>query len=67
MTTKMTQVKLGDTLKVVDSGFDCMKQDEVKVVMQNEKGELYVECSEGEHYIDGQKDTHGNLIGLELV
>lgn len=41
------------TMLIADNGFTCMAENEVKQVKLDEHG-LYVDCSEGKHYLDGQ-------------
>jgi hypothetical protein len=60
---KMTDLKVGDVV-VADGGFGCLEDGQRCEVKANAKGELYVECDHGNHYLEGQKDFHGELIGL---
>jgi hypothetical protein len=55
-------VKAGDKL-VTDGGFTCITGDKVVIIQEDDKG-LYFECAAGKHYIDGQEDDDGSLIGL---
>jgi hypothetical protein len=60
------QVKPGDRL-FTDDGFTCMPAWQAKIVRRDEKGELYVAClceRGGRHYLDGQLDEQGRLVGL---
>jgi hypothetical protein len=56
------QVSVGDTL-IADSGFTCLHNNQRVIVKQNERGE-YVDCSHGRHYLDGQVNENGILVGL---
>lgn len=47
----------------VDAGFTCMSEG-IHTIKQNEKGEFYLQCSDGEHLLDGQKNHIGVLIGI---
>ena len=49
-----------------DGGFTCMKENSVKVVQQDEKG-LWVKCSAGQHYLDGQENEERNYVGFWLL
>jgi hypothetical protein len=55
-------LKPGDRL-FTDGGFTCMPDGELKIVRRDENG-LYVPCRRGKHYLDGQLDERGRLIGL---
>lgn len=64
MTLKLADVKAGDIL-ITDAGFSCMKAGAEHVVRADEKdGKLYVSCNDGRHFLDGQVDSGGMLIGL---
>jgi hypothetical protein len=57
-------VASGDTLRT-DDGFTCLEPFEEYEVKEDDNG-LYIECSEGHHYLDGQ--IHRNVyIGLQKV
>ena len=62
----MRDVKLGDRLRA-DSGFTCIEGGTVLEVAQDDEGELYVPCSHGKHYIKGQVDVHGRVVGFAIV
>lgn len=49
-----------------DDGFSCMPAGARKVVHLDEDG-LYIECNGGNHYLDGQLDRRGYLVGLYLL
>ena len=67
MAVPYKSIKLGDHL-VVDSGFTCIKDGEVLEVLQDkDNGELYVTCAVGRHFLKGQEDAHGMLIGFTLL
>ena len=56
-------LKPGDR-RFTDGGFPCMPDGELKVVRSDDNGQLYVACQHGKHYLDGQDDGDGKLIGL---
>jgi len=62
MFAKANEVKAGDHLKC-DEGFTCLKPHTKVVVQEDEEG-LFVSCADGKHYLDGQEDENGNLVGL---
>ncbi len=67
MTVPFADVKLGDHL-VADSGFTCIKDGEVVEVLQDKDNmELYVTCAVGRHFLKGQEDAHGMLVGFSLL
>lgn len=61
--TKLSEIRVGDLLKV-DDGFSCVPPNSLVTVYRCKRG-LYFECTEGRHYLDGQTNENGNLVGLE--
>lgn len=59
--TKLTDLQVGDIV-LTDKGFTCLPQGEHIVKVRD--GLLYIECKEGEHYLFGQADKEGNLVGV---
>lgn len=59
---KLADLKPMDTV-IVDDGFTCMKGGTMRTVFEGKHG-LYVTCAEGEHYLDGQEDEDGELVGI---
>lgn len=68
MALKMEDVKVGDTLVVADDAFTCMREGQEKEVKGLRKGEffhdLYVECDEGMHFLEGQVDESEEVVGF---
>lgn len=62
---KLNEIEPG-TVVTVDGGFTCMPTGQ-KTVEANEHGELYVPCADGKHYLSGQADASGDLIGIKLA
>ena len=62
VSVKLSEVIVGDVL-IVDGGFTCMKNGVAKVIYADSKG-LYIHCTKGRHWLDGQTDAHDNLVGL---
>ncbi len=60
----IADVQPGMKLKA-DAGFTCIADGAVLTIESNEDGELFVPCSSGRHYLDGQVDSNGKLVGLE--
>lgn len=58
---KLTDIKAGDAV-ITDDGFTCMPSKRTKV-REDDIG-LYVPCRSGKHYLDGQLDGRGHLIGI---
>lgn len=50
------------TIITVDDGFDCMSAG-LKIVSEDEHG-LFVPCIDGKHYLEGQEDLDGDLVGI---
>ncbi len=64
---ELNKLKSGDKVKA-DGGFPCIKKDAVLEVSADETGELFIPCTSGRHYVEGQLDDDGNsLIGLYPV
>jgi hypothetical protein len=51
---------------VADGDFTCMEDATHVVVHRDEKGELWVPCTDGRHYLEGQRGENGHLIGLTV-
>lgn len=64
---KLSALKPGDHL-TMDDGFTCGISDQTLEVGKDEHG-LYVPCSEGKHYLDGQlSDVDGDhTVGMWVV
>ena len=59
---KLSDLKEGDVV-IPDGGFDCMaKGDHRKIIADGDR--LYVNCGKGQHFLDGQDDGDGYLVGL---
>jgi hypothetical protein len=58
---KLNDLKPGDTI-VADGGFTCLRAGEHKVWEKH--GQLVVVCDDGDHFLDGQEDDDGYLVGL---
>lgn len=56
-------LKAGDVVRCY--GFTC-RETEPTPVLSSEKGELYVTCSDGKHFLDGQLED-GVYIGVEKL
>jgi hypothetical protein len=63
---KLKSVKAGDILKT-DGGFTCMPAGVLRKVHADADGKLWIRCSDGKHYLDGQADGQGCLVGLTAV
>lgn len=65
---KLSDLKAGDKVKV-DAGFPCMLEGE-KEVFADGRGELYVVCRAGHHYLKAQEDADSkelNLLGVSAI
>lgn len=72
---KIDEVKAGVTL-IADGGFTCLKKGQRCLVHNDEAvagqhqwpgSGLYVECQDGQHFLDGQLDGGDEYIGLTLA
>lgn len=59
---KSKDVRVGDEL-LADGGFTCISEGVVLMVDSDADG-LFVVCSEGKHYLEGQECAGGFLVGL---
>ena len=60
---KLSDLKAGQTI-YLDEAFTCRKPG-AAVVLEDEKGALFIECEDGNHYLDGQvDDLTGELVGI---
>jgi len=64
---RLSQTKVGDFVED-DEGFGCLNVDpkprhEVKM---DERGHLYIDCDEGQHFLEGQcdDDATDHMVGL---
>lgn len=62
-----SSLRAGDKLQA-DAGFTCVKPGEVLEIKERNGG-LYVECEDGDHFLDGQLDfdDQETLVGLTIV
>jgi len=63
---KLFDIRSGDTLRALN-GFTCLKDGDVRKVHANKHGQLFVRCTEGNHYLDGQVDRAGDVEGFVKV
>lgn len=62
---KIAEVVAG-TILFPDDAFDCMEFN-VPLVVEKDIGRLYIPCSHGYHYLDGQESEDGKeFVGLSL-
>lgn len=61
----VAEIKSGDYLEA-DGDFTCIKAGAKLLVQQGALG-LYVTCSDGKHYLDGQNNADGVYLGLYPV
>lgn len=63
-------VKEGDRL-ICDGGFTCLHEHSTSVVKADHTKigieALYIECADGQHFLDGQIGDDGELVGLYPV
>lgn len=61
---KLKDLKAGDVL-IADGGFTCMEKGKEFEVKGDTAG-LFVDCDEGEHYLVGQLNSAGDVVGFQL-
>lgn len=64
---KYSELKAGDKLEA-DCGFNCLKDGQI-VYVRGEGENLFVNCADGKHNLDGQiyDENDDSLIGLYKV
>jgi hypothetical protein len=60
---RLEDLKAGDVV-VADAGFTCIRPGAHTV--RDCDGVLYVECDDGKHCLDGQRNEDGFLVGLSM-
>ena len=61
-----SDVKIG-TVLFTDDGFTCMDSGKLKTVYRDGvTGQLFVTCTDGRHYLDGQETDDGHYVGFRL-
>jgi hypothetical protein len=58
-------IKAGQKLKA-DSGFTCIPPNAIRTIFSWDN-EFYVCCKHGKHFLNGQTDNFGNLVGFEYA
>jgi hypothetical protein len=61
---RLDGLKAGDMVHA-DGDFPCMRGN--YTVRSDGVGSLYVECDYNTHYLDGQDDGNGSLVGFYKV
>lgn len=62
---KLADLKPGDKVRLTFGG-GCTPVGAVREVqLDTEKNALWTKCTSGRHYLDGQEDEDGELIGVE--
>lgn len=59
---KLSDLQDGSKVRV-DGGFGCLRENTIHEVHANDHG-LYIECDQGQHYLDGQTDDGEHLVGM---
>lgn len=62
MYAKVDSINEGSFVEA-DGDFTCLTHGEVSKVQQDGEGCLFIPCSEGRHYLDGQRDKN-YYVGL---
>lgn len=61
---KLRDIKPGDRL-VADAGFSCLRAGESYAVRSADNASgLFINCDHGRHYLDGQRNDAGEIVGL---
>jgi len=58
---KISEFKVGDMV-VADAGFTCLDPGEHRI--EEDHVGLYIRCQCGHHYLDGQVNGSGHIIGI---
>jgi len=49
-----------------DAGFTCIVPDAILDVKATDGGALFVVCADGKHFLEGQEEEDGSLVGFRL-
>ncbi len=63
---KLSEAKAGVMVKA-DGGFTCIPEGAVRTIKIDEDGFPYIYCDHGVHWLGGQVDRNGDLIGFTRV
>jgi hypothetical protein len=64
---KLSDVRVGMVL-IADGGFTCLGEGRYEVKADHvDHSELYIICREGKHFLSGQIDAEGKLVGLTIA
>lgn len=55
------KVKTGSVL-IADGGFSCLHEGQKCLVKEDEENNLYIDCDDGDHYLDYEQDPWGDYI-----
>lgn len=61
-TMQLSDLSPGDIV-MLDNGFPCRTAGPARVFYDPDGG-FFVACQDGRHYLDGQEDEAGDLVGL---
>lgn len=59
---KLSELKEGDAIEL-DGGFTCQRKG-VHFVHKDERGQLYFNCIDGRHSLEGQADDGEHCVGI---
>lgn len=59
---RLSELRPGDVV-MLDAGFPCRAAGPARVFLDPDIG-LYVSCRTGRHFLDGQEDEAGRLVGV---
>jgi len=63
---KLSDIRLGAKLRA-DEAFECISPGRICEVHFDEQHGPYVHCAHNRHFLDGQLNHDGELVGFELV
>ena len=59
----LEEIKVGEIL-IADGGFTCLQEGEELKVKVDKAGDKFVECEQGQHFLDGQENEKGKITGF---
>lgn len=59
---RLSELSVGEFVQI--TGFTCIADYDTRLVLEDDKGNLYIDCAEGSHKLDGQTS---DFFGLDKV
>ncbi len=64
---KLHDLKPGDVVMPGNPFWGCLGHRTKRTIQVDDAGDMFIRCADGRHYLDGQTDPDGTLVGLDTV